>query len=237
MSEDKLGFLSGAEPAEVEEPTPEPQPSFAEATEGEPEPEPPAQDRPRGPDGKVLAREPEPDAVKPTGQVPISAMLDERDKRQKLERELAALREAQAPQEPPSQDEVFGRALYQQNLRVSRKFAERQYGAETVAKVHDWAEGRCNADPIFNQQMSSSDDPYEAAMQAFNRERVLETVKPERLDAFLAWEAAQKAAPTPPNPSPPPPRSLANAPGNGAMGRSPEPEVGEGVAFRSVIRS
>ncbi|MBA3811246.1 MAG: hypothetical protein H0X27_06300 [Caulobacteraceae bacterium] len=219
--DDTLSFLPG-EPEQAEEPTaPEPPIPPIQSGAGEPEPAPePAKPLPEA------------------GHVPISAMRNEREKRQKLERELATLREAQAPRDPPG-PEAMQAALHAQNLRVSRKFAERQYGAETLAKVHDWAAARCDADPIFNQQMRSSDDPYEAAMQAFNRERVLETVKPDDLDAFLAWRTAQTAAPAiPANPSPPPPRSLATAPGNGAMGnRTPEPEVGEGVAFRSVIRS
>jgi len=92
----------------------------------------------------------------------------------------------------------------------------------------------------FNQQMLSSEDPYEAAYQAYNREQIVAKVSPDRLAAFEAWEKAQAeaqaAAPThTPSTAPaPPPRSLATAPGNGAAG-APHIPVGEGEAFRAAI--
>ena len=175
--------------------------------------------------------------------VPNSAMLDERDKRQRAEQQLRDLQSRQAPPPPLEPAEQLRAALYEQNLKVSRRFADRQYGAELTATVHDWAVKRCDADPIFNQQMRSSEDPYEAAMQAYNRERVLEVVKPGDLDAFRAWQAAQAAAggatlqtadPAPAAPAQPIPRSLATASGNGGAG-APHIVVGEGEAFRAVI--
>ena len=94
---------------------------------------------------------------------------------------------------------------------------------------------------MFNHQMRSSEDPYEAAYQAFNRERIVSRVTPDRLAAFEAWEAAQgRAAPGhiaqyhPAAYPPPVPRSLAGAPGNGNAGAAPTP-VGPGQAFASVI--
>ena len=179
-----------------------------------------------------------PPAREKPGLVPLSAMLDEREKRQALERELAEARAKAAPPAPLEPTEQLKQALYAQNLKVSRKFAERQYGAETMTEVHDWAAARCDADPHFNQQMRDADDPYEAAYQAFTADRVLRTVKPDRLDAFLAWEAAQadsRTSPSDPNPSPTAiPRSLSTAPGNGAAGRAHVP-VGEGEAYGSIF--
>ena len=167
-------------------------------------------------------------------------MLDEREKRQAAERQLNELRARQEPPPPPTPDEAMRQALYVQNLRSSRRFAEREYGKEQIATVHDWAEKRCAEDPIFNQQMLSSEDPYEAAYQAYNREQIVAKVSPDRLAAFEAWEKAQAeaqaAAPThTPSTAPaPPPRSLATAPGNGAAGQ-PHIPVGEGEAFRAAI--
>ncbi|HEY2178824.1 MAG TPA: hypothetical protein VGH15_09610 [Caulobacteraceae bacterium] len=183
-----------------------------------------------------VAKEP---GSSPGGQVPISAMLGEREKRQGLERQLAELKAAQ-PAEPASPDEAFQAALYQQNLRVSRKFAEREHGAETIAAVHDWAVKRCDADPYFNAQMRSSEDPYGAAYQAFNREEIASKVTPERLAAFEAWEQAQAqvqaGSPVPPQQpdAPTPPRSLAQAPGTGLAGKAAT-EIAEGAAFDALF--
>jgi hypothetical protein len=167
-------------------------------------------------------------------------MLDEREKRQALERRLAEIEANKAPTPPPPPEEQLRQALYAQNLKVSRKFAERQYGADTIAQVHDWAAKRCDEDRHFNAQMQSSDDPYEAAYQAYNREQIVQKVSPERLAAFEAWEAAQAAAqaqaqtPAHQPAAAVPPRSLANAPGNGAAG-APHVPTGPGEAFRAVI--
>jgi hypothetical protein len=249
-----LNFLGG-------DPAPEPEivqaEPAAEAPPAEAAPEGPA----RGPDGRFApkasdaaaepqaAPEPVPAPAEPQ-HAPLGALLDERDKRKEaqakaeaLERQLAEMRAQQ--QQPPADmtpDERVQAALYQQNLRASRRFAEREYGKDVIATVHDWAATKCDADPIFNQQMLSAEDPYEAAYQAFNREQIVSKVTPDRLAAFEAWEAAQaaasaqaQAAPTPSTaPAPPPPRSLATAPGNGAAG-SPHIPAGPGEAFRNVI--
>ena len=203
---------------EIEAQAPEPE-ATAEAPEEPPE-------RPRSPDGKFAPKEAAtpvtPAQVEP-GHVPISAMLDEREKRQALERQIADMRSRAEPPPPMSTDEALQAALYAQNLKVSRKFADRQYGAELTATVHDWAAARCDADPHFNDQMRSSDDPYEAAMQAYNRDQIVAKVTPDRLAAFEAWEAAQAGLPVsqpiPSTPRAPPPRSLVNAPGSGSLGK------------------
>lgn len=176
------------------------------------------------------------------GQVPISALLDERDKRQAertradgLQNQIAAMLAQARPAEPLAPHEQVKQALYAQNLRASRRFAEREYGKDQIASVHDWAARQCDQDPRFNEQMRGAEDPYEAACQAFNREQILRTVKPADLAAFSAWRASQ-ASPGAQGQAPPPrtpPRTLANAPGNGGPGRSP---IGPGQAFAAVIR-
>ncbi|HEY1447571.1 MAG TPA: hypothetical protein VGF33_03475 [Caulobacteraceae bacterium] len=227
MDNHPLEFLEGEPREEIEvveaPPAPEPEP----ASQAEPAPEP----------------EPEPAPVSP-GHVPISALLDEREQRQKAQREAQDLRDWKAAQQqaaaqPLAPDEQFQAALYQQNLRVSRRFAEREYGPELIATVHDWAVARCDADPFFNAQMRSSDDPYGAAYQAYNREQIAAKVTPERLAAFEAWEQAQaQLQAQQPNPTPaasaPVPRSLVTAPGNGAAGAAHVP-VGPGEAFMAAI--
>lgn len=246
MDDDKLDFLA-EQPAQVEDPraaetpAPDPQPQ----TSGGPA---------RGPDGKFAARDaPQDTPSSPEGgggHVPISAMLDEREKRQAAERRAKELEDWKQQQEqaltPPVQPEqALAAQRYADNLRYSRKFAERQYGKELLDQVHQWAYERAERDPFFNAEMAAHDDPYEAAVQAYNREQVLEAVDPSDLEAFKAWKAAQAqaAAETPaPGTQPPapqalrpPPRSLAEASGTGALG-NPAVNVGEGEAFASLFR-
>jgi hypothetical protein len=194
------------------------------------------------------AATPEPPAQPEPQHAPITALLDEREKRQEaqrkaeaLERQLAEMRSQQQPPPPLEPTEALQVALYQQNLRASRRFAEREYGKDQIAAVHEWAVRKCDEDPIFNEQMRSSEDPYEAAYQAFNRDKILAEVKPDDFAAFKAWREAQaqaasvQSAPSPQSaPAAPVPRSLATASGTGGAGQ-PHVPVGPGQAFASVI--
>ena len=229
----ELSFLGGETPTEIEEVVPA---AGADVVETPPTPEP--------------AAAPVPATIEP-GHVPLSAMLDEREKRQSLERQLSDLRGQMAPPPPVPLEEQVEARLYTANLNASRRFAEREYGKEVMGTVHEWASAKCDGDPLFNQQMRSSDDPYEAAMQAYNRDRVISEVSAGDLEAFRAWKAASAAAqgqsaPSPSyakasegtHPSPPAsevPRSLANAPGNGASGHTSVP-VGEGNAYAGLFK-
>lgn len=222
----------------------------AAPVEEPPAPEPVAASPDRGPDGKFTARATEtaPDPATPP-QAPLTeketvgfykAMQEERDKRQALERKLASLEAAKPAADPPSRDQQVEAAIYGQKLTVSRKFAEREHGKDAIASVHDWALAKCDADPAFNDHMRSSDDPYEAAMQAYNREQILAGVtSADDVAQFKAWQAAKAADPASPpatqTPQTPLPRSLATAPGNGAAGK-PHVPVGEGLAYASVIQ-
>ena len=225
---DRLQFLDGATPAEIDIP-------MAEGIPPDAPPEPAAHTATPTTAG-VESRGPD------TGQIPISALLDEREKRQAeraraetLERELQALRAAQSSAPPLDRAATMEVALYSQNLRACRRFAEREYGKAAIEEVHRWATRRCDEDPHFNQQMLASDDPYEAAYQAYNRERILAAVKPDDLAAFKTWQAAQTRAG---QPSPAlarlVPRSLATAAGTGGAG-APHTPIGPGQAFASAI--
>ena len=228
--------------------TPPEAPESAVAPTETPAPE-TAPERPRGPDGKFApakAETPTPAPAEP-GHVPLAAMLDERDKRQALEKQLAALQAerdaaAKANAEPLPLEAQVQQQLYVANLKASRRFAEREYGKETVATVHDWASAKCDADPVFNAQMQASEDPYEAAMQAYNREKIIAGVTSvDELAQFQAWKAAQAQVQastqslTPSSPAQAIPRSLANAPGNGAQGAA-SVAVGEGNAYAGLFK-
>lgn len=245
--EDALG-----QPAEGEDqPVVEAQ-AEAPAEAVETQPEGPA----RGPDGKFAAKTEAPAESKtetpplaPAAEpalAPISALLDERDKRQAAEKALKEFQERLqrerddwAKANPPAPEDQLQDQRYADNLRFSKKFAEREYGKDLIATVHDWAVAKCDADPFFNAQMRSSDDPYEAAVQAYNREQIAAKVSPADFEAFKAWQAAnaavQSANPAPTQPTAQtPPKSLAEAPGAGLSGH-PAVNQGEGAAFAATI--
>lgn len=258
MSENKLAFLeSGYEPPEMPPAeTPAEQPAetttaseqHAEAVSGAVEAPQEPETAQRDEKGRFAPKAATEAAVPvEPGHVPLSAVLDERERRQAaekakadLEAELLRVREQRMPQElEPEQAQAL--ASYQQNMRFSRKFAEREYGKDVIAEVHDWAIQRCDTDPIFNQQIFTSEDPYETAYQAFNREKILAEVNADELAAFKAWKAAQADAQAPatqipqqPN-TPPPPRSLASASNAGGPGAATDTIIGPGQAFAGLF--
>lgn len=215
-----------------------------ELTEEAPEPQPePAQEAPAEPEAAEPEAKPEPQNV------PLGAMLDERDKRNaekaradRLEAELAQMRAQQQPQQVPDrwedpdgfdayQDQKIQQALYQQNLRWSERIATTEHGKETVEQAKTWGIDRCNTDPYFNAKVAASPDPVGFVVNEWKREQIAAQVSPEDLTEFQAWKAAQaqlQTAPSveaaPPNsPRSLPPRSLASAPSAGGVLTEPEP--------------
>jgi hypothetical protein len=259
---DNLEFLDG--------PTPEPEAVPEVQPEAQAEPE----GQPRGPDGKFLPKEAEPapeaapepvQAQQPEpapeprepAHVPVSALQEERQKRQALEQRLAALeqqRQQAPPPEPPDRyqdpeaweawrDEQIETRLFNERLNTSERFARKEYGSETVEKVQQWAVERGQQDPLFGMKLRQHPDPYEFAVQEWKRDQVFAALKdPSELDQFLAWKAQQAnpqpppaEAPAPATPAPsPPPRSLASAPSAGTAKPGEQP-VGPGVAFDAVF--
>ncbi len=151
------------------------------------------------------------------------AMQDEREKRQALERQLAELHTSRETTDQPPLSRELEETVYANNLRVSRRFAEREYGREVVAAVHEWAAAKCDADPLFNQRMRASVDPYEDAKAFYDREHGFSS--PSSQAARTPFKILDSA----------PPRSLADAPGNGAAGK-PHTPVGDGNAYASLFR-
>lgn len=217
----------------VEEPKEEPAP-LELTEEAPPEPE-AAQPEPQ----------PEPEAKPEPQTAPISALLDERDKRKALEAELAQYRARQQQQQPEAvpdmfedpdgfaayQDQKVQAALYQQNLRWSERTATIEHGAETVSTAKDWGFQRCEADPYFNAKVAASPDPVGFVVSEWKREQIASQVTPEDLTQFQAWKAAQaqlqaqtaQPAPTPTPSQSAPPRSLASAPSAGSVMTEPVP--------------
>ena len=210
------------EPVKAEEPV-------AEAPSPEPVIEEPA--APPAPEPVIEEAEaPKPEAQ----QVPITALLDERDKRKALEAELAQFRATQQPAEQvpdrwedPEGYEAFQEqriqtALYQQNLQWSERIATIQHGEETVSEAKKWGIERCGADPFFNAKVAASPDPVDYIVSEWKREQIASQVNPDEFKQFQAWKAAQSAIQPPPQPAAAPsrstpPRSLASAPSAGGI--------------------
>lgn len=238
---DKLAFLDDEQPepekVEVEaQADPEIQP---EPTKGEPEAAPPAAV----------------EAEKPSA-IPISALLDERERRQKAEREAEELRqwrakmEAQEKAQPapdfftdPDQRLAYERQQFQaqftaMKLQQSRFLAEREFGAEVVNEAYAYFD----RNPHLSHQFLDHASPFHAAVEFYKRQKVAEEIgaDPE------AWKASQMATIKEQlraeimaelqgtvQPKPRIPGSLASAP---AAGKAGEP-MARGSAFDAAFGS
>jgi hypothetical protein len=247
-----LDFLNAPEGASddvhVEDvaPAPEPQPEpQAEAPAPEPAPEPAPAPAP--------VAEAKPDV--PQGHVPLSAMLDEREKRKELERQLQEFqRQQQAPKAPdPDEDpEGFNQfqisqaqlAVTSARLDMSEELAREKHGNEIVDSARDWALAKFQQNPAFQNEVLSQRNPWGYAVQQYQRDQALGKLgDASEVDAFLAWKAAQSASPTTqpaapaadPSPAPSmPTRSLASAPSAGGPS-SPAEAAGPGAAYGSIF--
>lgn len=196
----------------------------------------------RGPDGKFAkaeADEGEEDGAPPAPgeddvhSVPVGALKDERAKRQALERELAEVKawrqriEAQARdhqlrsiQDPDERMQAYQQqwqqAAVSQRLDMSRRYAERQHGAEFVADVVEFFNDPRHA-PMSHQFMQT-EDPFGAAVDYFNAQKALAEIGPDpkayeaRLREQLKAEIMAELSPTKPKAPPP---SMASAPSSG----------------------
>lgn len=213
--EDFLNELETDTPEVVEQ---QPEAAVAEP-QPEPEPQPPVVE-------KVEEPKPEPQHV------PITALLDERDKRRSLEQELQRLREAQKPVEQPARPDMFEdpegyeayqeqkvqQQIYQTNLQWSERIATVQHGEETVSQAKQWGFERCNNDPYFNAKVAASPDPYGFVIAEYKREQIASNVTPDDFAQFQAWRAAQTQLQADTKPVPQvPPRSIASAPSAGGI--------------------
>lgn len=180
----------------------------------------------RGPDGKfVSAAQPEPEAPAPTPEppapapqpeahsAPITALLDEREKRQaaerraqEIEQQLAQLRQQQQAQPqaaPPSvyeDPEGFAGFMQQQiaqqslnaKLQISEDLARTKHGDEIVDQARDWTLQRFQTNPAFQQEVLSHRNPYEYAVQAYRKEQAFQKLQGADLDQLLALYAQQQ---------------------------------------------
>lgn len=152
------------------------------------------------------------------------ATIGERRRRQEaearlaeLEQELQRLKTPQQQQEPPpdwfADPEArekhltvqFQEALYQRDLSNSERFARLQHGDEIVETAMEWGRQRCGSDPYFNQKVATSGDPVGYAVKEYQRDQLVNNVKPEDYAEFQKWREAQgNPQVNPVQPKPPP---------------------------------
>lgn len=182
-----------AAPEVVEEAAPNPEP----VEEAPVEPEQPAQ-------------EPEPAQQEPEARhVPISAMLDERDKRKALEAErdrykqqLEEAQQRQKPQNVPDpyddpqgfaayQEQRVQEAVTQQRFQMSELMAKQQHGEEVVTKASQWALEKANSDPAFAAAYHRQPHPIDWIVQQHKRDAILSDIG-DNVDDWFTREAAKR---------------------------------------------
>lgn len=262
MSDDKLAFLdrprdeqgrfapTNSEPAAPTLPT-------LESEKPLPQQEPAPQAQPT-----VDPAAPPQQAEKPEWH--IAAVLDEREKRQKLQRELEEIKrkyEEKTAQparvfDPIADPDGFTRSLEEQRaidaqnqrLETSWLIAQMQHGEETVAAAEEWVKQELERNPGFFQLAVSQKHPFDFVVK--QHKRSLEVAKLGEDDfatAAAKWAEAngyskqqqqaiaEAAALSPQQRTPLPKPSLANAPSAG--GAAPKIPIGPGVAFDRVFKS
>lgn len=242
MSDTTFEEIFDSKPASSEKPEPAPAPQAADdAAKPNPEPAP-------------AAVEPEKPKIEPEQ---FKGYLDEREKRQQAEREREELRreltrlQQAAPKEPPPNiydnpegyqqhlQAQYDQRLTQMKLEQSEFLATRDYGAETIGKVKDWA---MRLDPARANSLIASASPFHAAVEAYRQEQAAAVLKKydydlDKMKSEWAKElqAARPAAPQPGAPSSPQqplPPKVAGA--GGLVGSAPVQS--EDDFFRSVFQ-
>lgn len=238
----------------------EPEAAAPEAAEPEPEPV-------KGETEQPEAVEPEPEAepAPPAGEDKenlgrLSALLDEREKRQEAERKareaeakLAQFENSRQAQQQPidpiddpagfaaQQREHVERVVTQSRIQQSRVFAEQQHGADVVEAAYAAFETACNTDPATSAMSTSllqHPHPIGEVVSWYKRQQTLESIgdDPEAyrqriIDEYLAQQPATPQATPAPTPPVKVPPSLAK--GGGSTGQE---DVSDDDAFSAAFR-
>lgn len=249
--DDPLAFLDGEAPAdEGQAKEPEQAEATVEAPSEDSEGESPE-------DTGEAAPPPGADGDKPEaenrGAVPISALLDEREKRQKLERELEEFRkkaEAQRsneaapdPGKDPQgyqayRDRQFEQRLWNERLNMSEVMTRQAQGDELVDEATKAFQQAVNDKPWLAQELQRQPNPYGYVVEWHRQQKLLSEIgsdpekwreaERERLKAELQAEM-QQPSPAAAQQQPPAlgiPRSLAKAPAAGSDAASSTPTSG-----------
>jgi hypothetical protein len=257
-TDDRLSFLDIPRdgqgrfaPKETTQPAPDTPPPPASPAP----PEPQAQPAPE-------AASPSP-GTPPPGWIPMAAVLDEREKRQKFERELEDYKRKveeltrQAPEvvDPIADPEAFNRHIQHEIARarwdaitsVSYATALRHHGADKVKQAEEWLQQELQSNPGLFANVQRQPDPYDFVVQQHQRTLRLSKIGDDDPEAWaqkwaeangyvkaMTQPGAGGAAPIPPT-APLPRPSLASAPSVG--GKSPHVPQGPGSAFDAVFKS
>ena len=237
MSDDKLGFLDEeATGAPVDEPEQVEEPEAVEVT-GQAEPEAEEVETAEAETGEEEAAPPVADPEEHKATVPVTALQEERTKRQALERELAELRQRAAQQQQPQQpqpdfydnpDEAVRQMIVNETLKQSKFLAERDFDKDIVAETVAYFD----QNPHLSQQFLNEPSPYHAAVEFYQRQKVADEIgsdpdayKAKLREELLAELQAQQPAPKPQAPPP----SMARAPSAGREAITP------GTAFDMLL--
>jgi hypothetical protein len=165
------------------------------------------------------ARERQTPGDEPAGpQVPLAAVLSERERRRAAEKALEALR-AQVAAAPEGHQ---GDPLDALNARFQRseRAARQRHGEAAVDAARTWVEARMRQDHAFAREILAHADPYDLAVVAHARE-----------GRGTAPREAEEAQPQG-EPKPAPPRSLVSQPSAGGAAHTP---IGPGQAYDALF--
>lgn len=193
---------------------------------------------PDAPEGQGVPAAPPAAPVIPPGYVPITALMDERDKRQAREREADELRryredqEAKAKAAPPPdffekpderlayERQTLQHALWNERLNMSEMLARQAHGDDVVAAAQESFAAAARKNPGLHMELRSQANPYGFVVQWHKRQEFLTDVgsdpdawrakERERLRAEIAAETQQQVPPRQVVPG-----SLARAPSAG----------------------
>lgn len=243
MAKDKLEFLD-EEPKEqtAAEPKTEAEPVEVAAEE------PPAE----VPEDKGEVETAPPAAEPETKAIPVTALLDEREKRQAAQWEAeearkryqeleSRMREIEASKEQPdfytdpdaafkARDAKWEQKMQADRLRTSKFLAEREFGSELVAEAYAYFDQH----PQESQALMQHPSPFHAAVEHFKRQKFLSEVsdpeawKEQQREELRQQLLAEAQTGVPPKPKLPP-ASLSTATATGGEPKSP------GNAFDSVF--
>ena len=197
--------------------------------------------------------EPAPQPKADVGTIPISALLDEREKRKDLERRIAQFEQERAQQVTQIPDQLSDPQGYNQHqmqqmqqtmldnrLNMSETGCRRHYGDDLTDKAKEWAVAKFGTNTAFQSEVLGNADPYDYAIKAFQRDQIASTVTSDDFTAFQAWKSAQAQIATAPadqaspvTSSAPIPRSIVSVPsaGGGVAHQPTDPDAAFAGAF------
>ena len=197
---DKLAFLDEPQGSSGE-PAPKPEPAVAETP-------PPVQENPApstpAPAQPAQAEQPQP------GFVPLAAVLDEREKRQALERERDELRrwreerEKQQNAAPPidpltepekwqaAQEERLARLEQDLTWKDAQRRAVRDFGPEVVQAAFVALSEECKTNPAFFKTVERQAEPYEFVVKWHKRQQNLARMGDDDPETFAEKLAKEK---------------------------------------------